>query len=352
MKTNPLVAEQSFTIFVKEIKNKILSSQYEALKAVNKELINLYWEIGKDIIQKQEEFGWGKSIVQSLSDELQKEFVGIKGFSVQNLWNMRQFYLEYSQDEKLQTLSREIGWSHNVVIFQKCKHSLEREFYIKMVIKFGWTYRVLDNHIDNKSYEKFLLNQTNFDNTIEEKYKSQAKLAIKDEYNFDFLELNEDHNERELELGLINKIRDFLTQLGTDFAFLANQYKVEIDSEEYFIDLLLYHRRLKSLIAIELKIGKFKPEYAGKMNFYLSVLNDTVKLSDENQSIGIIICKEKNRTTVEYALRESNQPIGVTTYKLTQTLPKDFQDLLPTPSEIGQRLENLLDIKESDPCKA
>ena len=214
-----------------------------------------------------------------------------------------------------------------------------------MVIKFGWTYRVLDNHIDNKSYEKFLLNQTNFDTTIVEKYKEQAKLAVKDVYNYDFLELGEEHSEHQLEIGLINKIRAFLNEMGSDFAFLGNQYKLEVDDEEYFIDILLYHRRLKSLIAIELKIGKFKPEYAGKMNFYLSVLNDTVKLPDENPSIGIIICKEKKRITVEYALKESNQPIGVATYKLTESLPSDLKGLLPTPSEISQRLENLVEDK-------
>ena len=342
------MADENFTTFVKDIKTKILSSQYEALKAVNKELINLYWEIGKNIVEKQELFGWGKSVVQNLSHELQKEFVGMKGFSVQNLWNMRYFYLEYHENEKLQTLSREIGWSHNIAIFQKTKDELEREFYIKMVIKFGWTYRVLDNHIDNKSYEKYLLNQTNFDNTIIEKYKYQAKLDVIDEYNFDFLELDEKHNEHQLEIGLINKIREFLAQMGTDFTFVGNQYKIEVDVEEYFIDLLLYHRRLKSLIAIELKIGKFKPEYAGKMNFYLSVLNDTIKLPDENPSIGIIICKDKKRTTVEYALKDSNQPIGVATYKLTETLPYEFKDLLPTPNEISQRLEKLLESENNN----
>lgn len=340
--------DENFTTFVKDIKTKIFSSQYEALKAVNKELINLYWDIGKNIVEKQELFGWGKSVVQILSSELQKEFVGMKGFSERNLWNMRNFYIEYKDNIKLQTLSAQIGWSHNVVIFQKTKNELEREFYIKMVIKFGWTYRVLDNHIDNKSYEKYLLNQTNFDNTIVEKYKHQAKLAVKDEYNFYFLELDENHNEHQLELGLINKIREFLAQMGTDFTFVGNQYKIEVDDEEYFIDLLLYHRRLKSLIAIELKIGKFKPEYAGKMNFYLSVLNDTIKLPDENPSIGIIICKEKKRTTVEYALKESNQPIGVATYKLTETLPYEFKDLLPTANEISQRLENLLESEKAD----
>ncbi len=343
MKKELSPTDQNFTSFVKEIKSKILSSQYEALKAVNKELINLYWDIGKNIVQKQEQFGWGKSVVQNLSDELQKEFVGMKGFSERNLWNMRNFYIEYQDNSKLQTLSAQIGWSHNVIIFQKAKDNLEREFYIKMVIKFGWTYRMLDNHIDNKSYEKFLLNQTNFDKTVEQKYKDQAKLAVKDVYNYDFLELGEEHSEHQLEIGLINKIREFLNEMGTDFAFLGNQYKLEVDDEEYFIDILLYHRRLKSLIAIELKIGKFKPEYAGKMNFYLSALNDTIKLPDENPSIGIIICKEKKRTTVEYALKESNQPIGIATYKLTESLPNDLKGMLPTPSEISQRLESLLE---------
>lgn len=333
-----LIDNSQFTHFVGDIKDKILSSQYQALKSVNTELINLYWDIGKSIVQKQEQHGWGKSVVKKLSDELRSEFVGMKGFSVQNLWNMRQFYLEYSQNEKLQPLVGEISWTKNVVIFQKCKDDLEREFYIKTTVKFGMTKEVLINHIENKSYEKFLLNQSNFDNTIVEKYKHQAKLAVKDEYNFDILELNDRYSERDLEIGLINKIRAFLSQMGSDFTFVGNQYKLEVDDEEYFIDLLLYHRKLKALIAIELKIGQFKPEYAGKMNFYLSVLNDTLKLADENPSIGIIICKEKKRTTVEYALKESHQPIGVATYRLTEKLPQDYQGLLPTVSQIGQNL--------------
>jgi len=339
--------DHHFKVFVTDIKQKILSSQYEALKTVNKELITLYWEIGKSIVEKQEAFGWGKSVVKNLSEELQKEFVGIKGFSVQNLWNMRQFYLEYRENKKLQPLAGEISWTKNVIIFQKCKDHFEREFYIQMTKKFGWTKNLLINQIENKSYEKFLLNQTNFDNTIVEKYKHQAVLAVKDEYNFDFLELGDKYDEHELEIGLINKIREFLSQMGSDFAFMGNQYKLEIDSEEYFIDLLLYHRRLKSLIAIELKIGQFKPEYAGKMNFYLSALNDTVKLPDENPSIGIIICKEKKRTTVEYALKDSNQPIGVATYQLTATLPHNLKNLLPSSEEISKKLEYFFeDIKK------
>jgi len=329
---------REFKDFVTDIKNRILSSQYEALKKVNRELIALYWDIGKDIVSKQEAYGWGKSVVKNLSQELQKEFVGMRGFSVQNLWNMRQFYLEYYQNEKLQPLVGEISWTKNVVIFQKVKDILAREFYIKSVIKFGWTKDLLINHIESNSFEKFLLNQTNFNKTLPEKYKYQAKFAVKDEYNFDFLALSDNYNEYELEIGLINKIREFLSVMGADFTFVGNQYKLEIDNEEYFIDLLLYHRRLRALIAIELKIGKFKPEFAGKMSFYLSILNDTVKLPEENPSIGIIICSNKKRTTVEYALKETNQPIGVATYKLSKELPKDLQEYLPTPSEIKNSL--------------
>jgi predicted nuclease of restriction endonuclease-like (RecB) superfamily len=348
MKKELSLKDQNFTSFVKEIKSKILSSQYEALKAVNKELINLYWDIGKEIVKKQEAFGWGKSVVKNLSEELQKEFVGMKGFSVQNLWNMRQLYLEYKDNAKLQPLVGEISWTKNVIIFQKCKDILQREFYIKMVIKFGWTKDLLINNVENQSYEKYLFNQTNFDKTVVKKYKDQAVLAVKDEYNFDFLALGDEHSEHELEIGLINKIREFLAQMGTDYTFVGNQYKLEVDDEEYFIDLLLYHRRLKSLIVIELKIGKFKPEYAGKMNFYLAALNDTVKLPDENPSIGIIICKEKKRTTVEYALKDSNQPIGVATYTLTETLPQYMKGLLPTSKEIEGRLSSLLGDSEEN----
>ncbi len=331
--------------FVVDIKEKISKAQHNALKSVNKELIGLYWDIGKSIIDRQKLHGWGKSIVQNLSQDLQKEFVGIKGFSVQNIWNMRQFYIEYKDHEKLQPLVGEISWTKNVLIFQKCKVYTAREFYLSMTKKFGWTKNILIHQIENQSYEKYLTNQTNFDKTIVGKYKHQAVLAVKDEYNFDFLELGSQHSEHELEIGLVYKIREFLGQMGTDFSFMANQYKLEVADEEYFIDLLLYHRRLKSLIAIELKIGKFRPEYAGKMNFYLSVLNDTIKLDDENPSIGIIICKDKKRTIVEYALKDSTQPIGVATYKLTETLPKDFENILPSPQQISERLQILLDDK-------
>jgi len=301
----------------------------------------LYWDIGRIIVEKQEKLGWGKSIVEILARDLQLEFPGIKGFSARNLWNMRTFFKTYKDDEKLQTLSAEITWSHNVVIIEKCKDNLERQFYMLMSKKYGWTYRVLINHIENQSYEKYLLNQTNFDKTLPARYRNQAKLAVKDEYTFDFLELGDEYSEKELEKSLINNIRNFLAEMGGYFTFIGRQYRMEVEGEEFFIDLLFYHRMLRSLIAIDLKVGKFKPEYAGKMQFYLSVLDDKMKLPEENSSIGIIICKEKNRTIVEYALKDVDKPIGVATYKIRKTLPAKLRKYLPTPEKIAEKLKNL-----------
>ena len=337
------IDKTAYKNFVEEIKEKVYRSQYEALKSVNKELIKLYWEIGASIIEKQEQYGWGKSIVENLSKDLQKEFPGVKGFSVQNLWYMRQFCTEYKGKEKLQPLVGEISWSKDIVIISKCKDDLEREFYIKMTKKYGWSKNVLIHQVEGQAYERFLLNQTNFDKSLAEKYKYQAKLAVKDSYSFDFLEMSEDYSEREMELGLMKNIRSFLMEMGGDFTFVGNQYRLEVEGDEFYIDLLLYHRKLQSLVAIELKTTKFKPEHAGQMQFYLAVLDDTVKTEDENPSIGIIICKDKNRTVVEYALKESNTPIGVANYTISDKLPDDMKELLPTSKEIAESLGKLLE---------
>ena len=340
---NSIIDKDGYNKFLAEIKDRIRKAQYEALKSVNKELIALYWDIGSMIVERQEKYSWGKSVVENLSEDLRNEYPGIKGFSVQNLWYMRQFYLNYRDNEKLQPMVGEISWSKNLAIMGKCKDDLEREFYIRMTKKFGWTKNVLINQIENKAYQQYLLNQTNFDKAVPEKYRSQAKLAVKDEYTFDFLELGEEHSEKELESALVNRIRLFLTEMGNHFCFIANQYRIEIDDEEFFIDLLLYHRKLKCLVAIELKIGKFLPEYAGKMQFYLSVLDDKVKLEDENPSIGIVVCKSKNRTIVEYTLKDVSKPIGVSTYKVLEELPEDLSKYLPSGDEIAEKLELLDD---------
>ncbi|MGK7924295.1 MAG: YhcG family protein [Spirulina sp.] len=324
-----------------EVKQRIRSSQYEALKAVNQRLMMLYWDIGKLIVDRQQESSWGKSLVEQLAKDLQTEFSGISGFSARNIWNMRNFYLAYHQNEKLQPLVAEIGWTHNLVILEKCKDDLAREFYIRMTRKFGWTKNVLIHQIENQTYEKTLLNQTNFDRTVSEEIQNQAQLAVKDEYTFDFLELGDEHNERQLEQAILAKVEPFLQEMGGMFSFIGSQYRLEIDDEEYFIDLVLYHRYLKCLIAIELKIGKFLPEYIGKMQFYLAALDDRVKLADENPSIGIILCKSKNKTIVEYTLKDSNRPIGVSTYKVVSNVPQELKNQLPDPEQIAKLLEGI-----------
>lgn len=330
-----LRTNSEYKAFVEEIKQRVRASQYAALRAVNNELINLYWDIGKSIVEKQKESGWGKSIVETLAKDLQREFSGMQGFSAQNLWRMKQLYQTYNENEKLSPMVREIGWTHNVVILMSCKDDAAREFYISMTKKFGWTKNVLIHQIENQSYEKTILNQTSFDKTVPAKVRNQAKLAVKDEYTFDFLELGDEHLENELERELMVNVRRFLLEMGGHFCFVTNQHRIEIDGREYFVDILLYHRKLRCLVAIELKIGDFKPEYAGKMQFYLSALNDRDRLEEENPAIGIIICKSKSRTVVEYALKDTHKPIGVSTYSIKKSLPKQLKKYLPSSKELA-----------------
>nr|WP_315463977.1 PDDEXK nuclease domain-containing protein [uncultured Rhodoferax sp.] len=320
------------------LKERIRNAQSAALKAVNKELIALYWDIGQRIDERQHIEGWGKGVVEALSKDLRAEFGEKSGYSVQNLWYMRKFYREYRDFPNLQPLAGEIAWTKNTLILDRCAEPLQREFYLRAAARFGWTRRVLDHQIDNQSYEKYLLNQTSFDQTLSPAVAAQAKLAVKDHYTFDFLSLSDAHEERELEAGLIANIRNFLTEMGPHFTLVGSQYRLTVEGNDYFIDLLLYHRALKSLVAVELKIGEFQPEHKGKMEFYLVALNAQLKLEGENDAIGIIVCKSKKRTVVEYALKSSTLPIGVATYGLTPHLPEAYRNLLPSEDDIVARL--------------
>lgn len=324
-----------------EVKERVRAARYVALKAVNKELVDLYWDIGRMIAERQKVEGWGKSVVQQLATDLQAEFPGVRGYSAQNLWYMRQFFLEYHENVKLQPLVGEISWAKNLVIMGRCKDPLEREFYIRMTRKFGWTKNILIHQIENQSYKKSLLGQTNFDQALTPKLRAQAELAVRDEYTFDFLELGDEHSERELEAVLIARVEDFLRAMGGMFAFMGSQFRLEVGGEEFFIDLLLFHRRLSCLVAIDLKVGKFRPEFVGKMQFYLTALDRQVREESEGPSIGIILCKEKNRTVVEYALHDARKPIGVATYRVSRQLPKELEGQLPSPQEITRLLETI-----------
>lgn len=324
---------------LRDIRERVRTAQYAALKAVNTELVGLYWDIGKMIVERQESADHGAAIAEQLSKDLRTEFPASNGFSRRNIFYLREFYLLYRDDTRVQPLVAQIGWSHNLAIFQRCKDSLEREFYIRMTRKFGWSKNVLIHHIESKNYEKSLFGQTNFDKTITPELRAQAKLSVTDEFTFDFLELGTEHSERELEKELISRIEHFLRAMGGMFAFIGSQFRLEVGGDEFFIDLLLFHRKLRCLVAVELKIGKFQPEFVGKMQFYLTALDRTVKQSFENPSIGIILCKDKNRTVVEYALQDVGKPVGVATYRTTDVLPAELRGQLPDEKEIAALLD-------------
>lgn len=323
------------------IKARVRAAQLDALRAVNRQLVTLYWDLGRLIVERQQGETWGRSVVQHLAADLQTEFPGVGGFSSQNLWYMRQFFTEYAEAPKLQPLVGEVSWSHNIQIFSKCKEPLEREYYLRMSRRMGWSRDVLAHQIENQSYEKTLLASTSFEHTLPAPIAAHAALAIKDNYTFDFLELGDEHSERQLEAAITARIEPFLREMGGLFAFVGRQFRLEVEGQEYFIDLLLYHRRLRCLVAVELKIGEFIPEHVGKMQFYLALLDDTARQEGEQASIGIILCKSKSRTIVEYALRESNKPIGVASYRMVRTLPERFGGLMPSPEQIARLVEEI-----------
>lgn len=335
------IAIKKYELFLNQIIDRIQTAKEKTLRSVNKKLLGLYWDIGKHIVLSQNKEGWGQSIVEKLAKDLQVRFPGIRGYSSRNLWNMRNYYLTYESNEKLQRLSAEISWSHNCIIMTKCKEQLEREFYLKMSRQFDWSMYRLQDEILSQTYEKTMLNQTNFKKTLPKKNKHQAMLSVKDEYCFDFLDLAEEYSEKEFELAVLSKVGPFLREMGGMFTFVGNQYRLEVSDHDFFIDLLLYHRNLKCLVALELKKGEFLPEYAGKMQFYLSALNEKARLEGENPAIGIILCKSKDRTIVEYTLKDTKKPIGVACYETVKKLPKDLKKELPKPDQIEKLLDFL-----------
>lgn len=326
---------KEYLAFLNEIKSRIVTARIQAVRSVNKELISLYWDIGKSIVERQKRFGWGKGVVEQLSRDLANEYANFEGFSRDNLWRMRMFYLEYRDDVKLAQLVPVLPWGHNILIMQKVKSAKVREYYIKSSIKFGWSRNVLLNQIKADAHIMSLKQKThNFPKTLPVHLAEQADESIKSVYNLDFLGITKPTLERELEKRLIDKIKHFILELGYGFSFIGNQCRLKLGNTEYFVDLLFFNRKLKCLVAIELKTGKFEPEYAGKMDFYLHLLDEQVKLKDENSSIGIILCAEKENIVVEYALRGVKKPVGVSEYYLTKKLPIQFRGKLPNAKDL------------------
>jgi predicted nuclease of restriction endonuclease-like (RecB) superfamily len=325
---------------LEQIKHRINNARYQALRSVNRELICLYWDIGRIITEKQQDEGYGKSLIEKLARDIQRDYPGIKGFSARNLWRMRNIYLAYYNKEKLPQLVAEIGWGHNIVILEKCDSDQQREYYVSMAAHHGWSREILVHQIESRAYERAVSSQTNFGKTLPHVPRAQSILAMNDEYIFDFLDLGDEYKERELEAALISRVENFLREMGGNFAFIGSQYRLEVGGKEYFIDLLLYHRALRCLVAIELKIGEFMPEHVGKMQFYLAVLDDMVRIQEESPSIGIIICKSKDKTIVEYALRDTKRPMGVASYTMTPRLPDELEGKMPGPEVMAKLLKD------------
>ena len=322
------------------LKQKIYSAKTKAIVSANRLMIELYFEIGKEIVSNQQTQGWGKSVVEQMSKDLKNEFGEKSGYSSQNLWYMRQFYLTYKDDANLQQLVGEIAWGSNIVIFTKCKDEKCRKYYLENCIEHGWNRNVLTHHIKTNLFERddTSKKENNFEVTLKSELSELAVDIVKSEYNLEFLEVAKSAHEREVENSLVQNIKKFLLELGYGFSFIDNQYKLVLNENEYFIDLLFFHRKLNALVAIELKLGKFKPEYAGKMNFYLNLLNETVKMPHENPAIGIILCSDKDSMEVEYSLLNTSQPMGVSTYSIKDRLPDEFKETLPTQEELQQLL--------------
>jgi len=333
--------------FLSELKTRISHAQLRAAVAVNKELVLLYWQIGRDILHRQQQQGWGAKVINRLATDLQQAFPEIKGFSLRNLKYMRAFAQAYPDEQFVQQLVAQIPWGHNVRILDTVKDSVEREWYIKQTIQYGWSRNVLVHQIESQLYHRQGKAITNFDRTLPKPQSELAQQLLKDPYSFDFLNLGEEILERDLERALINHIRDFLLELGVGFAFVGSQYHLEVGGEDFYIDLLFYHLRLRCYVVIDLKIEEFKPEFSGKMNFYVSAVDDLLRHPDDQPTIGIILCKSKNKVIAEYSLRDMNKPIAVSVYQLRNNLPKGLQGNLPTIEQLEAELE-MVDIEREN----
>ncbi len=357
------IEPNNYQAFLDFLIRKIDEARYQAYKVVNSEQISLYWEIGKSIIQKQIEFGWGKSVVEKLSIDLRDKTGDKVSFSARNLWFMRQMYDEYSQIDKKFTDSKNSGnlkqlvseiqnlkqivslvpWGQNILILQKTKDIFERIYYLRATAGNGWSRSVLINQIKAGAYQTWLENpkKHNFNRALPSHLAEQADEALKSRYNLEFLGITQPVLERRLENLLVENVKKLIMELGYGFCFIGNQFKLMLGSKEYFVDLLFYHRVLQCIVAIELKTTEFRPEYTGEMEFYLTLLDEQVKLAHENPSIGIILCAEKDNLEVEYALRIAGKPIGVAEYQLTRHLPVKFKGQLPSPRDFSQKAKRL-----------
>lgn len=339
------VATAHYTKFITSLKTKIRSAQIKGAIAVNKELIKLYWDMGKDIVEKQEQEGWGSKVLEKVAKDLQNEFPGVEGFSRSNIFYIRSFYVAYGkvqqlvgQFEALPIFS--IPWGHNVLLIQKIKDANERLWYASKVIEHGWSRSMLTIWIENDLYRREGKAITNFKTSLPAPQSDLAQQSLKDPYLFDFLTLHKEHLEKDLEDGLVKHIQKFLIELGHGFAFVGQQCPIKAGEHNLYIDLLFYHLKLRCYVIVELKGGKFDSRDAGQMSAYLSAVDDQLRHEGDQPSIGIILCRTKDNVFAEYVLRNFNRPIGVAEFevKLVEKLPKELKSSLPTVEEIEAEL--------------
>lgn len=332
------VPTQDYAEFFEQLKNYVATSRYKAARAVNKELILLYHHIGTEILTRQKTHGWGAKIIDKLSKDLSTTFPEMKGFSTRNLKYMRLFAETYPNVEFVQEMLAQLTWYHNLTLLDKAKDPDIRLFYIKHAIEYGWSRNVMVMQIETGLHKRQGQAVSNFKDKLPSPQSDLAHYTLKDPYIFDFLSIGKEAHEREVEKGLIQHMEKFLLELGAGFAFVGRQYHLDVGDQDFYIDLLFYHLKLRSFIVIELKDKSFKPEHAGKMNFYLSVVDDLIKHSSDNPSIGLILCKSKNNVLAEYTLRDMSKPIGLAEYRLSENLPEDLKSALPTIEELEAEL--------------
>ncbi|MFR6172883.1 MAG: PDDEXK nuclease domain-containing protein [Blautia sp.] len=342
------VVTEEYKRWINDVKMRIKQSQIKASVKINYELLDLYWELGRDIVSKQEHAKWGDSFLKVMSKDLQKAFPGMSGFSTQNLRSIRFWYKFYNDNvnclqvvsnfEMVEKMVKSIPWGHNQRIMYKCKDINEALFYVQKTMDNNWSRNVLEHEIDSDLYERQGKAISNFQVKLPVPQSDLAEQTLKDPYNFDFLTLREEYDEKELEDALVNQITQFLLELGTGFSYLGRQVYIKVGESDFYMDLLFYHVRLHCYVVVELKTEKFKPEFAGKLNFYVTAVNKNMKAEQDNQTIGILICKDKDDVVAEYALEDISQPIGIAQYELTKVLREEFKSSLPTIEEIESEL--------------
>ena len=329
-----------------ELKTRIHQAQQRAARSINRELVLLYWQIGRDILERQGREGWGAKVIERLSVDLRNAFPEMKGFSRANLLYMRAFAEAWPDPQIVQQAVGQLPWGHNLLLLSKLKTSDLRLAYATRAIELGWSRAVLLHHIERRLLEREGQATTNFDLRLPSPSSDLAREALKDPYLFDFLGVGDEANERAIETALVDHITRFLLELGAGFAYVGRQVPLEVGGEDFFIDLLFYHLKLRCYVVIELKASAFKPDHAGQLSFYLSAVDAQMKGEHDAPTIGMILCKSKNKVVAEYALRNINQPIGVADYQLTESLPEDLQSSLPSIEAIEKALA---DPAASDP---